>query len=634
MKISTKIFTLVAVAVGLFILTFGGTFLITKKIYGYYDFQSGLLEFKSRLSDMIAHEKEYASRTDPARAEKVLAENAAARTLLQSVIDGTINEKRDSLISLAELMDRYKKAFADLDAKNRELNAVKEDMGARFTALNEKSLEISGEIDTIIGMAFINGEDVDPGLNSFALSNKNIISRIIEMILLINRDLLLEGKADVYEKKYKEIAEYIDTEEKNIKLLGDNIKIDALGDYTRFLLAAADDFIASADAAHAIWKDKEKLVAQLDAVRDRTTQTVAALSVWSKKWLDRNKAQNSGLKIVSLLVSLLILTVCGVFTGRSIIAPIHRAITGLTRTAEQVGAASGEFSISSQLLAEGSSKQAASLEETSTSLEEMTGMTRQNAENADQADRFVKQANEIMGKAGEAMKALIRSMQDITRSSEETSKIIKSIDEIAFQTNLLSLNAAIEAAQAGETGAGFAVVAEEVRNLAMRAAEASKNTADLIEGTLDTVRNGAGLAASAEEAFSEVSENAEKIMELIGEIAAASNEQAQGIEQINRAMLDIDQITQQNASNSEESASGAEAMNAQARELIRFVNELARLAGGVKASSGLQRPRKEAKGRGPAAGADVPARIDHAGPPGERTASGLAGKQDDAFKDF
>ena len=176
---------------------------------------------------------------------------------------------------------------------------------------------------------------------------------------------------------------------------------------------------------------------------------------------------------------------------------------------------------------------------------------------------------------------MITAVDAISKSSEETGKIIKTIDEIAFQTNLLALNAAVEAARAGEAGAGFAVVAGEVRNLAMRAADAARNTAELIEGTVKKVNEGGELVATTNEAFTEVAESASKVGELVGEIAAASNEQAEGIEQVNKAVVEMDKVVQQNAANAEESASASEEMNAQAEQMKGFVDDLVALVGGT-----------------------------------------------------
>ena len=267
------------------------------------------------------------------------------------------------------------------------------------------------------------------------------------------------------------------------------------------------------------------------------------------------------------------------FLIRSIIKPVKRIIEGLGAGAEQVTSASGQISASNQQLAEGTSSQAASLEETSSSLEEMSAMTKQNAEHATQADGLTTEANRVIGKANESMSELTVSMKDISKASEETSKIIKTIDEIAFQTNLLALNAAVEAARAGEAGAGFAVVADEVRNLAMRAAEAAKNTATLIEETVKKVSDGADLVDRTNEEFSAVATSAAKVGELVSEIAAASNEQASGIEQVNKAVAEMDKVIQQNAANTEENAAASEEMNAQAEQMKGYVVELVSLVG-------------------------------------------------------
>jgi methyl-accepting chemotaxis protein len=222
---------------------------------------------------------------------------------------------------------------------------------------------------------------------------------------------------------------------------------------------------------------------------------------------------------------------------------------------KKMGEAVGQSMAISSVLSDSSSQQAASIEETSASLDEMASMTKQNAENTTAANHLMISVREAIEKANQAMTELTRSMTDIARASEQTQQIVKNIDEVAFQTNLLALNAAVEAARAGEAGAGFAVVADEVRNLALRATDSAKNTANLIQDIVHKVRGGEKLVTVTNDAFGSVIGSSRKVQELMEEIAAASREQSDGIHQINSAVADMNQVTQQNAANAEELAS-------------------------------------------------------------------------------
>jgi methyl-accepting chemotaxis protein len=285
----------------------------------------------------------------------------------------------------------------------------------------------------------------------------------------------------------------------------------------------------------------------------------------------------------------LTMAICGIVLGivlafsitLSIVRPIRRIITSLTEGAEQVKTASVQVAAASQSLAEGATEQAAGLEETSSSLEEMASQTKRNADNAQQANSLASEAQSSAQSGTGAMGRMSTAINDIQKSSDETAKIIKVIDEIAFQTNLLALNAAVEAARAGEAGKGFAVVAEEVRNLAMRSAEAAKNTARMIEESVKNSKNGVDIANEVRKVLDEIVGSVSKTTGLVGEIAAASQEQAQGIDQVNTAVAQMDKVTQQNAANAEESASASEELSAQAESMDQAVQELVALVGGA-----------------------------------------------------
>jgi methyl-accepting chemotaxis protein len=218
-------------------------------------------------------------------------------------------------------------------------------------------------------------------------------------------------------------------------------------------------------------------------------------------------------------------------------------------------------------------------------MEEMASMTKQNADNAQQANGLAQESRTMAEQGIDAICQMNDTMTQIQKSSDETAKIIKVIDEIAFQTNLLALNAAVEAARAGEAGKGFAVVAEEVRNLAIRSAEAAKNTTTMIEGAVENAKQGAEITEKAAGALEQILASVAATADIIGEIAAASGEQSQGIDQINAAIAQMDKVTQQNAANAEESASASEELKSQADHMKGIVVRLVRLVGGQLTSA-------------------------------------------------
>jgi methyl-accepting chemotaxis protein len=263
---------------------------------------------------------------------------------------------------------------------------------------------------------------------------------------------------------------------------------------------------------------------------------------------------------------------------------ISRRLSGLsaivTASSDQIASAAGQVSGASQELAEGASSQASSLEETSAALHEMQGMALRNGEHAVRAKDISSTARSAADSGAQDMAAMSRAMEEIRRSGADIARIVKTIDEIAFQTNILALNAAVEAARAGEAGAGFAVVAEEVRALAQRSAQAARETTDLVSNSSARTEEGVGLCKHVAEGFTSILEKIRQVDDLAGEIAAASNEQRDGIKQIGGAITEMDHVVQRNAASSEESASASEELNAQAMELQQSVHKLDELING------------------------------------------------------
>jgi len=251
-----------------------------------------------------------------------------------------------------------------------------------------------------------------------------------------------------------------------------------------------------------------------------------------------------------------------------------------------------QVSASSQSLAEGANEQAAAVEQTSASLEEMSSITQRNAENAQRSNTIASAARAAADKGAADMEAMNRAMAAINVSSSDIAKIIKTIDEIAFQTNILALNAAVEAARAGEAGMGFAIVAEEVRNLALRSATAARETSAKIEEAVHNTAQGVEISRHVAAALGEIVTKARQVDELASEVAGASREQTQGISQISAAINQVGTVTQSSAASAQESAAAAQELNAQAEIMRKIVRNLMQLVGGQtdSAASSVEPP--------------------------------------------
>jgi methyl-accepting chemotaxis protein len=320
----------------------------------------------------------------------------------------------------------------------------------------------------------------------------------------------------------------------------------------------------------------KRLASRTEALKD-----ISQLSGLLTKITDESAAQSLNdasttrmVLVVGVVLAIIISIVLSSIIVKHIVDPLDSIIVELTAGARNVEDTATGLSTASQKVAEGSSENAASLEQTAAAIEELSSMTKRNSENAQEAMVLTNMSTEALNKSKDSLSRVVTSMDDIASSGSQIGKIIKTIDEIAFQTNLLALNASVEAARAGAAGAGFAVVADEVRNLAIRSADSAKTTADLIAQTIRNINLGSDEIKRTSENFEELESDIEKVTAIISEVASASKEQAEGISQINIAVSEMDQVTQTNASVSVHTAEASTALTESATEMDKHVLNL------------------------------------------------------------
>ena len=295
------------------------------------------------------------------------------------------------------------------------------------------------------------------------------------------------------------------------------------------------------------------------------------------------RAGELGTTIATTGAIVLFLVYCiAYFVSRGITKPLQRMVERLIAGAERVSRASAQVADSGSQLAGASSQHAASLEQTSTSLVQMSTMTSSSTANTRQANQMAEKVRSAAMACREAMSQMSEAISKIKSSSDETAKIVKTIDDIAFQTNLLALNAAVEAARAGEVGRGFAVVADEVRNLAQHSAGAARTTSDLIQESQKNAADVVGSSGNVLVVLEEILDSIIAMTDLIGQINVASEEQEQGITQLNDTVAQMETVTHSNASNAEHSAAASEELSRQAEELNEVVDVLVALVYGAR----------------------------------------------------
>lgn len=327
-------------------------------------------------------------------------------------------------------------------------------------------------------------------------------------------------------------------------------------------------------AAHTVLTDQmfplvPKIDAASKALRDREVETIAAFRERAHSEIVRSRWIAAGFIVLNLVCSV-VLVFLVLFVARRL-----RGMSGqLAVESGQVSSASGQVSSAGQSLAQGASEQAATLEQTTAAIAEVSTTTGQNAEHSHKAAELMALTAQHIVHGNQKISELERSMGEINASGEKVGKILKTIDEIAFQTNLLALNAAVEAARAGEAGLGFAVVADEVRSLSARCAEASRETATLIEASVAASRQGRSKLEEVSAAIQSISAEVENVKELVEQVSSGSRQQADSMQQINTAIGQMNDVTQRTAAAAEESAAAGQQLDSEARSLSRIACQL------------------------------------------------------------
>uniref|UniRef100_Q021K0 Methyl-accepting chemotaxis sensory transducer n=1 Tax=Solibacter usitatus (strain Ellin6076) TaxID=234267 RepID=Q021K0_SOLUE len=397
-----------------------------------------------------------------------------------------------------------------------------------------------------------------------------------------------KARADEYQQRFRSHAEGVQKALANLGKMAESreesARLQTLGQQAALVAQAHEEMRQAManqqmDAGMAIFAQKlqpqlEEIGRQALELVDRQNRDLAAASAASASRSARSSWVTVALMLIALAVGAVVF-----LTVRHASSALKDLAYRMYQSAENVSSAASMVSSASHSLAEGASQQAASLEETSASTEEIASITRKNADHALQVAGLMQKSADGAGAVNTSLDRMVEQMGEIGNSSNKIARIIKVIDEIAFQTNILALNAAVEAARAGEAGLGFAVVADEVRNLAQRCAQAARDTAGLIEDSIATSRDGNARLDQMADSVRGMTESATRVKSLVDEVNLGSQEQARGMEQISRVVLQMEQVTQKTAASAEEGASAGTELNDHANGLRKLVHEMRTMVG-------------------------------------------------------
>ncbi len=535
-----------------------------------------------------------------------------AKKHLDQVIATALGAVKDpsrtaQLNEAAALLAKYDQAFQHVATNTEQMDSVVRD------ELTPNGTTIATGLDKILSDARKNGDMNGAFQVSSALKGYFECSSLANSYLLTSKAEYAD-KAKAQIKSVTAAIERLQKDQAELVKLDETLKDEAKDALLVKLHTAAlsygtglDEIITLKDQRTAtIDNELNKIAPQFTAALVRLREAVTAFQTELGQQGRTDQARNETIVLTCTIAAGVLGLIVAWLIIRGITRPILTIARQLATESAQTHNAAVQVSSASHSMADGASRQAAALEESSASLHEMASMTSRNSEGAQSAKGLAADARATADAGARDMTAMRDAMTAIKSSSSEISKIIKTIDEIAFQTNILALNAAVEAARAGEAGAGFAVVAEEVRSLAQRSAQAAKETAAKIEDASTKSEQGAQISGKVSASLDKIVERIRQLDEMVGGIAQASTEQSEGINQLNQAVAGMDKITQSNAALAQQSATSAEEMKSQSAEVKIAVNELLRMVQGFTEEAAIVSP---VVGATPAAAAAAPRAI-------------------------
>lgn len=519
-------------------------------------------------------EEKFVNSSDKKIPQQIETELEILQQIIETQRNTNISNSFNEMLTVVETLKKeHQEILGRLIPEVFELDSTVESIGAHFESGSQSLLSIIGLLnDEEVELSMVI-EDLPQAQAQLRDQASQFLGNF-QAIIVTMQQLLLNNDGKKYLADCKRLLVLLKEKKLNTS---SQVKVLNLENYSKLwaqVETKIEKIIPLLDTFYNQWQIRETDLTLLrQSNEDMNIKSRELVNATTNTMLNRLKSAKLSCA-VSLVVVSLALIVLGFLITRSITKPIDKITEGMNQGAIEVTTVSSQVAVASQSMADGTSRQAAAIEETNSSMKEMASLTHRNSDNAEKANRLMKETALVVSQTNASMTALTQSMSAISTASEDTSKIIRTIDDIAFQTNLLALNAAVEAARAGEAGDGFAVVADEVRNLSLRATEAARGTADLISGTLKKVNDGTHIVSETEATFQKVTETTKNVGILLDEITDLSTAQSQGIEQIHAATGEMNNTIQQNISNAEESASATDKMNAQAQQFQEYVETL------------------------------------------------------------